>query len=309
MRQAGRYLPEYQNIRKKHSFLEMCHTPDVAVDVTMTPFKRFDFDAAILFSDILMIPESYGLGLEFKEGVGPVFEKNVVFEELPKLDFKSQFDFIAQAIAQLKGKLDRPLLGFAGAPFTVASYMSERGSSKNYIETKKWMYGKNFHQILDKLTEDTIGYLQVQIDAGVDAVQLFESSLGVLGRSEAQEFSFPYMRRIVEAIKGQVPIMLYAKGSALYVDQLADLKPTGLSVDWQTDLRALRKNYPDLVIQGNLDPTLLFAPLDVLKGRVEALLDEMKDDPAYICNLGHGILPNTPLQAVETLVEAVQCRG
>lgn len=309
MRQAGRYLPEYRSIREKYTFLEMCHLPEVAAEVTLSPFKRFDFDAAILFSDILMLPESYGLGLDFKEGVGPQFEKDLVVEELPSLNFPKQFDFISRAVRLLKGQLTVPLLGFAGAPFTVASYMIEKGSTKTYVETKRWLYGdkKRFHRLLQKLTEDTIAYLQVQIDAGVDAVQIFESSLSCLGVEEAEEFSFPYMSQIVKAVN--VPILVYSKGSALFTDQLARLGATGLSVDWQTDLLRLRKAYPDLVIQGNLDPAILFAPKEVVRGKVEALLDMMKGDPAYICNLGHGILPGTPLECVETLVETVRCRG
>ncbi len=309
MRQAGRYLPEYQEIRKKHPFLEMCHKPDVACEVTLTPFKRFDFDAAILFSDILMIPEAYGLGLSFEEGVGPKFSKELIVEKLPEISLK-QFDFIDEAIHRIKEKLDRPLLGFAGAPFTVASYMIEGGSGKFDIKTKKMLFGdpKGMHRLLEKLTEDTIAYLKLQQKAGCDALQIFESSLFTLGPNEAKEFSFPYIKRIVEALDG-APLLIYAKGSARYVDELAALGARGLSLDWQCNLPEVRRRYPELVLQGNLDPTLLFAPKERIQREVNALLDQMNGDPSYILNLGHGILPTTPLAGVEALMETLQCRS
>ncbi|MDB2613719.1 uroporphyrinogen decarboxylase [Chlamydiales bacterium] len=299
MRQAGRYLPEYQAMRKKYPFLEMCHTPELVKEVTMMPIKRFSFDAAILFSDILMIPEALNLGLRFEDGVGPIMDRPITSKEqidsLPDIEM-SVFSFIQEAIGLLKKELKVPLIGFAGAPFTVASYM---------VPKAKQFYLKNpeaFKKLLDRLTDITIDYLHIQVKAGVDAIQIFDSHLNLLSPKDVQEFSYPYLERIFKAFP-HVSTILFSKGS--HWPQLGHLPSKGLSCDWTQNLSEVRKAFPKKVIQGNLDPEILFAPKERVAQYVKECVEQMGGDPAYIFNLGHGILPNTPLESVETLIKTI----
>lgn len=311
MRQAGRYIPEYRKMREKYSLLEMFHSPELAAEVTLLPFKSFDFDASIIFSDILVIPEALNVGLSFKEDIGPVIERPLKtladIEALPVFSAKDQLGYVAQAIKLVKPQLKVPLLGFSGAPFTLASYMIEGGSSKDLKKTKLWMLREpeSFHTLLSKLTDCIIEYLKMQIDAGVQAVQIFDSWANHLGYSQFQEFSLKYMEKIIKQIN--VPVILFCRGSSVFAKDLANLSPSGISLDWNVDITTVRSYIPKSVaIQGNLDPDLLFAPKAMLIKETKKMLQGMKGDPGYIFNLGHGIKPDTPVDSVKTLVEVIR---
>lgn len=314
MRQAGRYMPEYRKIREKHSFLEMCHTPEVATEVTLQPIKAFGMDAAILFSDILVIPEALRVGLRFDDGIGPIIEaplnKAADVDALPDIDVNDALSFVTKAIHLLKRELKIPLLGFAGAPFTVASYMIEGRSSRTLLKTKKWMLHDpdSFHRLLDKVAECTIDYLNMQIEAGVDAIQIFDSWALYLSSTHFEAYSLNYLKKICEGIKDKtVPIILFCRGSSSFGERLSSINPHAISVDWNADLATMRRGIPSSVaLQGNLDPDILHAPFDVLKREVTALLNKMKGDPGYIFNLGHGITPDISPDAVKVLVDTVK---
>lgn len=317
MRQAGRYLPEYRKVREKYSFMEMCRNPEVVAEVTQQPLRRFDFDAAILFSDILVVPDALQMGLSFEEKKGPVFQKVLHtakdIADLPKIDIVDSLQYVFKSIRLLNSSLTVPLLGFAGAPLTVASYMIEGGSSKDLRKTKQWMWQDpvSFHSLLQLLTDYTIDYLKAQHQAGVVGVQLFESWAQMLSYPQFQEFSLPYLKKIVDSLRSaNIPVILFARGSSLLATELAALAPTGLSVDWNGDLSKVRSQVGNkLVLQGNLDPEVLFCHPSVVKTETKKILSQMGKDPSYIFNLGHGILPETPLDSVYALVEAIQDHG
>ncbi len=318
MRQAGRYMPEYRALRERYSFLEMCHNPELAAQVTMLPIKAFGMDAAILFSDILVIPEALGVGLHFDEGMGPVIDRKITCQAdivaLPALQVEHSLGFVGQAIGLVKPQLKVPLIGFCGAPFTVASYMIEGKSSKDLKKTKQWMFSnpEGFHALLNVLADCTIAYLNMQVAAGVDALQIFDSWAHVLGHRQFREFSLPYLERIVQGIKDpSIPIILFCRGSSVFAPQLAELHPRvahlGISLDWNSHMPEIRKRVPHPVaLQGNLDPDVLYAPPAHIRKEVHSLLDSMRGDPAFIFNLGHGIHPDISVEAVKTLVDCVK---
>lgn len=313
MRQAGRYMPEYRALRAKYSFLEMCHNPELIAEVTQMPIKAFGMDAAILFSDILVIPEALEVGLRFDEGAGPVIEHPLSsaadVAALPAVDMRESLDYVSQGIRLLRPQLDVPLIGFCGAPFTVASYMIEGKSSRDLRKTKQWMLRdpSSFHRLLDLLAEHSVRYLDMQIDAGVQAIQVFDSWAGVLAYTQFREFSLAYLEKIVQRIKNKVPVILFCRGSSVFAQQLAEISPSGISLDWNCDLSAMRKVVPQTIaLQGNLDPDILYAPESVLRKEVLHQLNVMRGDPGYICNLGHGITPGVSVDAVRTLVECVK---
>jgi uroporphyrinogen decarboxylase len=313
MRQAGRYMPEYRALRAKHSFLEMCHTPELIAEVTQQPLKAFGMDAAILFSDILVIPEALKLGLHFDEGKGPIIERPLQsasdVTHLPKVDIRQALDYVVQGIKLLLPSLDVPLIGFCGAPFTLASYMIEGKSSQHLRKTKQWMLQDptSFHRLLDRLAEDAITYLEMQIEAGVSAIQIFDSWAGVLGHSQFCEFSLAYLKKIVERLKSKVPVILFCRGASVFAPDLVKANPNAISVDWNARLSSFRPSIPfSIALQGNLDPDILYAPLSHLKQEVQSLLDSMKGDRGFIFNLGHGITPEVPVEAVQELVACVK---
>lgn len=316
MRQAGRYMPAYRALREKYSFLEMCHQPELIADVTMLPIDAFGMDAAILFSDILMIPEALQVGLTFEEKKGPVIARPLSTAEdvkaLPAFDVAESLHFVAKGIACVKERLRVPLIGFCGAPFTVASYLIEGGSSRDLRKTKKWLLNdpQSFHELLSTLTRHSIAYLKMQIQAGVAAVQVFDSWTQMLAPTQLREFSFSYLKQIVDAIQPLgVPVIVFGKGFGPNIQELAAIRPTAISVDWGSDLKSLRRSLPaGIALQGNLDPDILHAPKERLRAEVNALLDAMQGDSGYIFNLGHGIHPETSMEHVRTLVETVQCR-
>lgn len=314
MRQAGRHLPEYRALRDKHDFLAMCRTPELAAEVTLQPVRRYGVDAAIVFSDILVTADALGLGLRFEEGKGPIIEKAVRTAKdvsaLPDIAAAETLHYVAETIALLKKELTVPLIGFAGAPFTVASYMIEGGTSTTFRNTKKWLYNDpdTFHALLEKIAELTIDYLNMQVDAGADAVQLFDTWAHSLSWNAFKEVSLRYMKRIADAIAARgVPVILFCRGSGAFAPLLAEAAPAAVSVDWTCSLSALRQIIPaDIALQGNLDPDALYAPRAALQREVNALLKEMEGSSNYIFNLGHGIAPDVSPEAVATLVETVK---
>jgi uroporphyrinogen decarboxylase len=313
MRQAGRYLPEYRALRAKHSFLEMCHTPELATEITHMPIKRFGFDAAIVFSDILVVGEAMGGHLHFDEGIGPIFDNPVRNEKdiqsLSEKNIEHKLHYVSQTIKALKKDLKVPLIGFAGAPFTVASYLVEGKSSRDLKTTKKWIFShpESFHSLMDKITQATIDYLNMQIDSGVDALQIFDTWANYLGPTQFQEFSQNYLNKILKGLKRNIPVILFCKGSAAYAPMLAQINPSGISVDWNCTLSDMRKYIPvPIALQGNLDPDTLYGSQEVIRKEVGRLLRSMSGDKGFIFNLGHGILPDIPIQSVETLVETIK---
>ncbi|MEC7838902.1 MAG: uroporphyrinogen decarboxylase [Chlamydiota bacterium] len=314
MRQAGRYMPQYRKIREKYQFLEMCKTPEIATEVTLQPVNAFGVDAAILFSDILVIPDALDTGLRFEEGAGPIIDKPVRsstdIPNLPSHSMKEKLSYVGQAIQLLKKELKIPLIGFAGGPFTVASYMIEGASSKTLRNTKKWMLRDpdSFHRLLRKLTNDTIEYIEMQIDAGVDAIQIFDSWAHVLSHRHFKEFSLTYLKSIANAVKAKdCPSILFCRGSSVFAPQLAEAQPSCIGIDWNADLATVRKIIPnDIALQGNLDPDILYAPKESLVKEVNSTLFTMQHSPNHIFNLGHGIAPDVSPDAVKTLVDTIK---
>lgn len=314
MRQAGRYMPQYRAIRAKHSFLEMCHDPELAAQITLQPISYFQMDAAIIFSDILVIPEAMGLGLRFDDGVGPIIERPIKTVEdihaLTRENLNSSLRYVSDAIKLVLPQLKVPLIGFSGAPFTLASYMIEGGSSRDFKKTKQWMMREpeSFHQLLDILCEHIIDYLKMQAEAGAQALQIFDSWAHVLSSTHFSEFSLKYLEKIVERLRPLgIPVILFCRGSSVFASQMASIKPAAISLDWNADMTKARTTIPHSVaLQGNLDPDFLYAPPKILQKEVKRLLNGMKGDPGYIFNLGHGIFPDVSPDAVKLVVETVK---
>jgi uroporphyrinogen decarboxylase len=319
MRQAGRYLPEYRAIREDYGFLDMMKTPDLATEITLQPIRRFGMDAAILFSDILVTAEALGSQLHFVEKKGPVIDNPVRTQKdadnLPDVSMLEEAHFVFKAIKQLRPELDAlntPLLGFCGAPFTVASYMVEGGSSPDLMTTKKLIGSdpKVLHTLLDKLTELSIEYLNEQIKCGVHGVQIFDTWASHLSREDFEEFSLPYIKRIVEGLKkpDDVAVAVYSRHSASFAPKIAASMPINImSLDWQCDLLEMRERIPaHIALQGNLDPLLLYADASVVKERTEAILESMRDHHGFVFNLGHGVTPKTPIDNVKLVIDTVQ---
>ncbi len=315
MRQAGRHLAAYRALRQKYSFIDLYHDPDLIAEVTMMPMHTYDLDAAILFSDILIIPEALGLGLHFEEKIGPIFDRplktpaDIALLKAPDL---TCFSFVEQGIKNIRSQLKKPLIGFCGAPFTVASYMIEGRSSRDFKKTKQWMFRDpdSFHLLLKKIADWSIAYLRLQIDTGVQAVQIFDSWANTLADNQFKEFSLAYLRYIVENLdRPQTPVILFCKGSSVFAPQLAELNPQAVGLDWNCRLKEMRQRigYP-VALQGNLDPDLLYAPLNKIEAEVNQLLDEMQGDKGFILNLGHGISPDVSEEAVRKIVDCVKKR-
>jgi uroporphyrinogen decarboxylase len=312
MRQAGRYLPEYQKVRAKVDFLTLCKTPELAAEVTIQPVDILKVDAAILFSDILIPVEPMGMKLEFSESKGPILYDPIRSEvDVLKLrTIKAQEDvpFVMEAIRLLVSKLNVPLIGFSGAPFTLATYMIEGGSSKNFVNTKRMMFQSPelYAMLMDKITDTVIEYLQAQIDAGVHAIQVFDSWAGILSPVDFEHYALPYVQRIVSKFKGKVPVIYFAfNGSAM----LKSVKQSGadvLGLDWRINIAdAINIIGNDVAVQGNLDPCTLFGSRVLIKDRVKRILDGAKQAKGHIFNLGHGILPEIPPENAIAMVEAV----
>ncbi len=315
MRQAGRYMEEYQTIRRRHSILEVCKTPALAAEVTLQPIQRFDFDAAIIFADILLPLDAMGLGLEFVEGKGPVIAKPIRGEvsvvQLPAVDGEA-FTYAGEAIRQTLSALeDRvPLIGFAGAPFTLASYAIEGGSSRDYFRTKQLMFSQPivWHQLMSKLSAVVIEYLRVQSRAGAQAIQLFDSWVGCLNPSDYEEYVLPHVQAIFSALRIEgIPLIYFGTGTAGLLSRMRKAGSDVMGVDWRIRLDDgwATVGY-DMAIQGNLDPMVLFAPESEIERRVRDILNQAGGRPGHVFNLGHGILPTTPLRGVEVALECIR---
>jgi uroporphyrinogen decarboxylase len=314
MRQAGRYMAEYRSLRAKHSMLELCKTPELAAQVTLQPIDRFPFDAAIIFADILLPLEPMGLSLEFAEGEGPVIHNPVrdhaAVERLNVVD-GGELDYVAEAIRQARRALNGrvPLIGFAGAPFTLASYAIEGGSSRNYLLTKQMMYcePKAWHQLMDKFARVITGYLRRQIKAGAQAIQLFDSWVGCLSVGDYIEYVLPHVQLIFEGLKREgVPMIHFGTGTSAMLRQMREAGGNVIGVDWRIHLdEAWATVGHDVAVQGNLDPLTLFAPLHEIERRVEDILRRAGERPGHIFNLGHGILPTTPVEHVAATIDMV----
>jgi uroporphyrinogen decarboxylase len=315
MRQAGRYMPEYRAIRADHSLLEICKRPDLAAEVTLQPVERLGVDAAILFADILLLIEPLDVGLEFAAGDGPVVRRPVVrsadVERLRPYDVRVELGFVAEAVDAVVRRLDGrvPLIGFAGGPFTVASYLIEGGHSRTFLATKRFMYTEPdaWHRLLSLLATLTSAHLRMQIEAGADAVQLFDSWIGVLSPEDYRRYVAPHARTILADVAASgVPSIHFGTDTATL---LPDVRAAGgdvVGVDWRIDLAAAwRAIGHDVAIQGNLDPLLLLAPEPLLFERARRILAAAGGRNGHIFNLGHGILPETPAEAVARLVELV----
>ena len=314
MRQAGRYMKEYRALRKKYSFLEMCKNPELATKVTLQPIEKFKLDAAIIFSDILIPLEPMGVEFEFAKGEGPVFHHPLrQIKEVEKLRIfepEEEISFLMKAIRivrkELEGKI--PLIGFSGAPFTLASYIVEGGHSKNYILTKSLMYENRptWDALMEKLSEMLIRYLNAQIRAGVQALQIFDSWVGCLSPHDYGEYVLPYSKKIIEGIDKSVPVIHFATSHSTLFGLMKRAGGDVIGVDWRVDIdEAWGRIGYDVAIQGNLDPVALLAPVDLIEKEVERILDSVKGRPGHIFNLGHGILPNTPVENVAALVDLV----
>lgn len=319
MRQAGRYMPEYRAIRQKSGdFLTLCKTPDLACEVTLLPIRKFSLDAAILFSDILIIPEAMGLGLSFVAEEGPKFAKTIAsmadINKLPDLDPEQDMGYVSQAIKQIVYELDRsiPLIGFAGSPWTVSTYMIEGQTSKQFNKVRGFMYQQPdaMHKLLSHMSQQITKALLAQINAGVNAVMIFDTWGGILNDVMYLEFSLRYMAQIVQNIKAvypNIPIILFTKNGGRCLINIADTGCDAIGLDWTADLKLARKTAGGKVaLQGNMDPCVLYAHPDRIVVEVQRVLTEYGSGPGHIFNLGHGIAPDVNPEHVQVMLDAVK---
>jgi uroporphyrinogen decarboxylase len=314
MRQAGRYMKEYRALRKKYSFLEMCKNPELAAQVTLQPIEKFKLDAAIIFSDILIPLEPMGVEFEFAKGEGPVFhralrEKKDV-EKLRVIEPEEDIPYLMKAIQivrkEIEGKI--PLIGFSGAPFTLASYVTEGGHSKNYILTKSLMYQDRptWDALMEKISEVLIRYLNAQIRSGVQAIQVFDSWVGCLSPDDYEEYVLPFSKKVMDGVGKSVPLIHFATSNSGLLELMKHAGGDVIGVDWRVNIgEAWARLGYDIAVQGNLDPVILFGPVGLIEKEVKKILDSVGDRPGHIFNLGHGILPNTPADHVAALVDMV----
>jgi len=320
MRQAGRYLPEYREVRKQAGdFMTLCSTPELACEVTLQPLRRFDLDAAILFSDILTIPDAMGLGLYFEEGEGPKFKSPVrTAAEINKLSAPDPHDslgYVMDAVSLIRRELDGsvPLIGFSGSPWTLATYMVEGGSSKTFSKIKGLLFEdpKAAHQLLSVLADSVASYLNAQIAAGAQAVMIFDSWGGALSTPHYKEYSLAYMQKIVDQLTREkdgekIPVIVFTKGGGLWLEDIAATGCDAVGLDWAIDLNAARERIGDKVaLQGNMDPSVMGTSPEVIKTEVARILKSYGNGSGHVFNLGHGITPNINPENVEALVNAV----
>ncbi|MCU4356723.1 uroporphyrinogen decarboxylase [Acinetobacter ursingii] len=325
MRQAGRYLPEYRETRgKAGDFLSLCKNTDFACEVTLQPLRRYDLDAAILFSDILTVPDALGLGLYFETGEGPKFKKTIRTEQdvlnLPNFNAKSDLDYVMNAVSTIRSALGGqvPLIGFSGSPWTLATYMIEGGSSKDFRHTKHMLYAQPevLHALLDRLAVAVIDYLNAQIDAGAQVIQIFDSWGGALAHREYIEFSLNYMQKIVAGLQREkdgrrIPVILFTKGGGQWLEPMIATGADALGLDWTTPLNVARQSIAGrAAVQGNLDPAVLYGSRASIEKSVKAMLDDAYangETTGYVANLGHGITqwvdPAQPKIFVDTVHE------
>jgi uroporphyrinogen decarboxylase len=314
MRQAGRFLREYRSLRRRYSFLTLCKTPDLATQVTLMPVERLGVDAAIIFADILLPLEPMGIDLEFTKGEGPMIHNpprsRAEVEKLKTIKAENDLAFVMEAIEQvcreLKGRI--PLIGFSGAPFTLASYLLEGGGTKDFTRTKSLMYQDPscWHLLMEKLSEAVISYLNAQVRAGAEVVQLFDSWAGALSPQDYREFVLPHSQRVFEELPPEIPTIHFATGQSGILELLQEGGGDVIGIDWRIELDAAwgRLGY-NVGIQGNLDPAVLLGPQERIVSAVGQTLNKAGGRPGHIFNLGHGVLPQTPEENVITMVEAV----
>ncbi len=320
MRQAGRYLPEYRATREKAGdFLTLCKTPELACEVTLQPLERFEFDAAILFSDILTIPDAMGLGLSLNEGIGPQFAKPIrstsQVDQLASLEVEQDLAYVFDAVRLIRQELDGsvPLIGFTGSPWTLMTYMVEGSSSKDFKYAKGMIYNESqsAHSLLSKLTAAVIDYLKAQVSAGVQTLMVFDTWGGLLSTTGYQDFSLQYMQQIVAALKAEpitraTPIVLFTKGGGQWLQSIASTGCDAIGLDWTTSLAAARQQLGNgIVLQGNMDPTVLYATPEIVREEVQKVLDDFGTGDGHIFNLGHGIHPGIDPINVKTMVDEV----
>ncbi len=314
MRQAGRFLPEFRALRDKYDFFTRCRTPELASEITVQPFRRFGMDAAILFSDILVIPQAMNIEVEMKPNFGPylpnpVRDQNGV-DRVIVPDVNVELDYVMQAVKAAKDLLNNevPLIGFAGSPWTILCYVVQGQGSKTYDKAKEFCFTNPLaaHQLLQKITDTTIAYLKAKIDAGVDAVQIFDSWGGVLSPVDYQEFSWYYINQIIEALKDEAPVIVFAKGCWFALGDMAKSNASALGVDWTCSPKNARYlTGGNITLQGNFDPARLLSPPSEIKKMVHQMINEFGKDK-YIVNLGHGILPHIPLENAKAFIDAVK---
>ena len=320
MRQAGRYLPEYRAIRKQAGdFLSLCQNPELACEVTLQPLRRYAFDAAILFSDILTIPDAMGQGLYFVEGEGPKFRKVIRsagdVESLPDVNIADELSYVTDAVALIRKELNGsvPLIGFSGSPWTLATYMIEGGGSKDFRRAKQFLYDHPgaMHLLLDKLALAVTDYLNAQIRAGAQALQIFDTWGGILSSAAYREFSLDYMSKIIGGLitenEGRkVPVIVFTKNGGQWLQAIAGSACQAIGLDWTTDIGTARSHVGERVaLQGNMDPALLYAGADAIRREVAAILKGFGAGPGHVFNLGHGITPEVDPEQVAVFVEAV----
>lgn len=317
MRQAGRYLPEYRAIRKKAgSFMNLCTNPELACEVTLQPLERYEFDAAILFSDILTIPDAMGLGLHFVEGEGPKFERPIQsaadVAAIPIPDIDSSLRYVTDAVSLIRRELDGrvPLIGFSGSPWTLATYMVEGQSTREFRLIKGMLYDdpKSLHLLLEKLAESVSQYLQAQIDAGAQVLQIFDTWGGVLSDAAYREFSLAYMAKIVSSLSHntEIPIILFTKNGSPWLEEIADTGCAALGLDWSVGIDDARRRVGDRVaLQGNMDPAILRTSPEAIEAEVQRILAAYGNGPGHVFNLGHGITPDIDPENVAAFVRAV----
>ena len=317
MRQAGRYLPEFMEIRDKYDFFTRCQTPELASEITVQPIRRFGMDAAILFSDILVIPQAMNIEVEMRQDIGPYFPNPVrTLEDVDKIeipDVEVSLDYVMKAIDMTLEKLDGeiPLIGFAGAPWTILCYCVQGQGSKSFDKAKGFCFSNPLaaHRLLQKITDTTIAYLKAKVKAGVHVIQLFDSWGGMLSPDDYNELSLPYIRQITNALKEEVPVIIFAKGCWFALHDLAKTGASALGVDWTLSARNARYlTGGQVTLQGNLDPARLLSPPSEIERLTKNMIRDFGKD-RYIVNLGHGILPNIPLENVSAFINTVKNFG
>ncbi len=317
MRQAGRYLPEYMEVRNKVTFIELCKSPELAAEVTLTAQRVLGVDAAILFADLLPILEPMGLDLEYQKGEGPVIHNPIQsadqVDRLKRLENVDSLHFVFDTVKLVRDSLpaDIPLLGFAGAPFTLASYAIEGGGSRNYLHTKRMMYTDPgaWHSLMETLTSSLIRYLNAQIDSGCQAVQVFDSWAGALAPADYREYVLPHTKTVIDGVQDDVPVINFLTGNPSLIPSQIEAGGQIMGVDWRIDMAEARRIIgPDRAIQGNLDPVSLLADLGTLKSRAKSVMDGA-GPVGHIFNLGHGVFPEVPPDGVKALVEIVHELG
>lgn len=314
MRQAGRYLPDFMRLKEKYDFFTRCRTPELATEITVMPIHQVGTDAAILFSDILVVPQAMNIEVEMKPGLGPWLPNPVrdrkTLDQVVVPDVYEELGYVYEAIKMTKQELNDevPLIGFAGSPWTIFCYCVQGQGSKNFDIAKEFCFKEPqmAHELLQKITDTTIAYLKGKVEAGVDAVQVFDSWGGMLSPVDYQEFSWPYIQQIIDALKDDIPVIAFGKGCWFALDVMAKSGASALGVDWTcspTMARQLTGGH--ITLQGNFDPSRLFSPPKAIKKMVHHMIDEFGKD-RYVVNLGHGILPNIPVENAKAFVEAVK---